>query len=348
MGDAKKSNILVTELQLIVDNELQDYSLASKNLNPLLTYVRFVLTDDKPNANGVRIPHEEFSNLVITGMYMPIKMAIGEISEGHEGSVPLGVITHLREDRDTIRGIAALWNKERPSDVAYIKERYAEGKPLDLSWEIGFEDYEEDEAGIKNLKGCVLRATTLVGMPAYGSGRTSITDVEMSDDKTQEETNVDDTKELLRLQTENESLLAEVEELKKKQITEEQAEKLEQYDGLLEFKTMVEAEAARLEKLESIKNKFSEAGVEKDDSYFVENESKLLAMEDTETLDFFISNLVSTTKKVEDDKDDEELVEENSETAIPRIVKEQELDNEKLSGSQLGEALRQAKFKKNN
>jgi hypothetical protein len=343
MDETKNGNIFTIEVQLIQDDEFEDFSLASKNLNPLLTYVRFVLTDDQPNANGVRIPREEFSNLIRSGLYMPIKMAVGKIEDGHDGSTPLGVITHLRETDSTIRGVAALWNKERPADIALIKERYAEGRPLDLSWEIGFEDYVEDEAGVKNLRGCILRATTLVGMPAYGSGRTSITDVELSEeDKSKEDTKVDE-KELQRLQEENTSLKATIAELEAGQLTEEQKEKLAQYDELVEFKETVVAEAARIEKLEEIKQKFSEAGIEKDDDYFVENESALLAMDDTDTLDFFISNLAETeASREEDEQDGDEDDEEQATVKVPPITKKQKPD-EKLTGSQLAEALRQAK-----
>jgi hypothetical protein len=273
---------------------------------------------------------------------MPLKMAVGEISEGHEGSIPLGVITHLREHNNTIRGVAALWNKERPSDVAYIKERYAEGKPLDLSWEIGFEDYAEDEEGIKNLQGCILRATTLVGMPAYGSGRTSITDVESSeDDKSKEDTIVDE-KELKRLQDEVDRLQAEVEELKENQITEEQAQKLEEYPELLEFKTTVEAEAARIEKLEEIKEMFTEAGINRDDEYFEDNEDKLLALEEADTLDFFISNLVANAGEEEDEDEDED--EEHSTIKVPNL-KNNKKEDEELSIPELGKALREAREK---
>jgi len=171
----KTSKILATEVQLIIEAEVTNLALASKNLNPMLTYVKFILTDDKPNGNNERIPKEEFSNLITTGLYMPLKMAEGGISEGHEETYPIGVITHLREDKDKIRGIAALWNRERPEDVAYIQERYSSGEPLDLSWELGHTDSFIDDTGVNNLTGCVLRATTLVGIPAY-QGRTIVTD----------------------------------------------------------------------------------------------------------------------------------------------------------------------------
>lgn len=342
MLDPKNGNIFTTEVQLILEDELTDFSVASRNLNPLITYVRFILTDDKPNSNGVRIPRSEFASLIRTGIFMPIKMAEGKIADGHEGSIPLGVITHLREDNDTIRGVAGLWNRERPSDISYIKERYAEGRPLDLSWEIGFEDYEEDEAGIKNLKGCVLRGTTLVGMPAYGHGRTSITEVEMSDDGNSQEDNKVTEMELQNLQEKIEALEAEVSSLKENQLTEEDKQKLEEYPTLVEFKQSIEAEAAKLQQLEEIKQKFSQAGIEKEDEYFTVNESSLLALIETDTLDFFISNLADETSSRDDGGDDEEDNSEENSSTIPPIVRKQEQEKP-LTTTELAKALRQRK-----
>lgn len=341
MNDTINSKIFTSDVQLLMNSDAIDVIFASKNLNPLLTYVRFILTDDKPNANGVRIPREEFSNLITTGIYMPIKMAVGEISEGHAGAVPLGVITHLREDGDKIRGIAALWNKERPADISHIKERYANGDPLDLSWEIGYEDSSIDDDGILNLSGCVLRATTLVGMPAYG-GRTGITDVELSEEKSKEEKNVE--KDLQTLQTEISDLKDQVKVLEENQLTDEDKQKLAQYDDLVSFKEQVEAEAARLETLEEIQNAFKDAGVEKDEAYFTENEETLLALKETNTLDFFISQL----KIVKEDTNVEDLVEEEDDTdldeeasvKIPDIKHEKQ---EKLTTTEIAKALRQSK-----
>ena len=172
----KINHFLLDSVQLLEeDNE----AFASFNLNPTLAWIKFILTDDKPNGNMMRIPKEEFSNLIATGLYMPIKMATEEISPGHDGTTPIGVITHLKEDKDAgrIRGLACLWEKERPEEVKLIRERYSAKEPLDLSWEILYEDETVNEDGIIDLHGTVLRATTLVGEPAYDSGRTSITEV---------------------------------------------------------------------------------------------------------------------------------------------------------------------------
>jgi hypothetical protein len=309
---SKSINKLTSELQLIVDSELEDLVLASQNLNPFLTYVRFILTDSMPNANGHIIPQEEFSNLIQTGLYMPLKMAQGEIKEGHDDAIPLGVITHLRVDGNKIRGVAALWNKERPADIAFIKERYADGESLDLSWEIGFDPDESqyNDDGYLVLRGCVLRATTLVGIPAY-MGRTNITDVDMSSDKSKEEETVTELeKKIETLTTELQAAKERITELEETQITPEQKAELER---LQEFEAEVLAEAKRLERLQEIRDTFEQAGVEKPDDFFEDNEEQLLAMKEGNMLDFFIANLVSEEEEEDEPADDDEELEGDDE-----------------------------------
>jgi hypothetical protein len=366
----KTSNFSAKEVQLLIEAELENLMLASKNLNPLLTYVKFILTDDKPNSNNNRIPKEEFANIIKSGLFMPLKMAFGGISENHEDSFPIGVITHLREDDDKIRGIGALWNKERPEDVDFIKKRYAEGKPLDLSWEIGYKDSSLDENGIEILRGCILRATTLIGIPAY-QGRTNITDVDMANkDSNKEERNVE--KELEKLRAELDEYKGRVAELEKTQKTEEDIQRLEEFNSLKEFKDNVEAEAARLEKLTSIRNSFSKAGVSRDDKFFEENEDLLLTLDEVEgALAFFIAQLTlepeeekekeeEEEKKEEEKKEDDSVNEEEEEEEeenedekesessnkkVPNLKRIQE-KNSIFSGVELGKALRSRKLKK--
>jgi hypothetical protein len=329
----KSTNKYTSELQLIVESELKDLVSASQNLNPYLTYVRFILTDSMPNANGHIIPQEEFSNLIQTGLYMPLKMAVGEIKEGHSDAVPLGVITHLRVDGNKVRGVAALWNKERPADIAFIKERYADGEPLDLSWEIGFDPDESqyNDEGYRILRGCVLRATTLVGIPAY-EGRTNITDVDMSSDKSKEEETVKELEQLQQqvetLQTELQAAKEEIKELKKTQLTDEVQAELER---LQEFEVEILAEAKKLEVLAEIRNAFNEAGVEKDDEFFAESEEQLLALKEGEVLDFFIANLVSEEEEEEESEEEEELEEDTEDVEDEEDSEKEDLEDEEAS-----------------
>ena len=163
-------------VQLLQDSELEGEmgeAYSSILINPAVSWAKFILTDDAPNANRQRIPVEEFANLIKTGMYMPVKMARGEIRDGHEDSEPLGVMTHLKHDGNKIAVIAALWSKERPADIEYIKSQLDGNNPVNVSWEILYGDSSVDDRGVEDLHDVALRAATIVGMPAY-AGRTQM------------------------------------------------------------------------------------------------------------------------------------------------------------------------------
>lgn len=136
----------------------------------IVTWAKFILTDDRPNKNKERIPIEEFSNIINTGVHKPVKMAMGEIKDGHEEATPIGVITNLAVDGNKIVALAALWDQERGTDIVTVKDMVHSGKPVNVSWEI-FYGNSKDDNGVKTLLDTVLRAATIVGMPAY-AGRT--------------------------------------------------------------------------------------------------------------------------------------------------------------------------------
>lgn len=160
-----------------------EYSLESKpegkasvkKHNPYVTYAKFTFTDDLKNKNNQRIPKEEFANVIKSGKYMPIKMEQANIQGSHENSTPIGVITALKEQDNKVIGIAALWEKERPEAVEKIKTAFAEGTPLDLSWEVlyGKDSSNVDDSGTEVLKDVTVRGITFVGNPAY-DGRTNV------------------------------------------------------------------------------------------------------------------------------------------------------------------------------
>jgi hypothetical protein len=161
-------------LELLTENEAKEEfkeATSAININPAITWAKFVLTDDQPNGNSQQIPQEEFANLIKTGIYMPIKMAKGAVEETHKNSEPLGVITNLKEEvKDGVNyivGLAALWSKERINDIKFIKNTYKESKKLRLSWEVLYRDSEFKD-GVEILRGVVLKASTIVGRPAYG------------------------------------------------------------------------------------------------------------------------------------------------------------------------------------
>ncbi len=251
----------------------EDEAFAAISLNPAVTWAKFILTDDLPNANKQRIPLDEFDNIIKTGIFMPIKMAYGAISDGHPDTYPLGVISHLKKVKNQIHGLAALWERERPEDVKLIKERYADGKPLQLSWEMLYAN-SSIENGVTDLRDLALKAVTLVGEPAY-EGRTPITAVASTDSNL----------EVDKLEKEEyETKIAELEAA----VTAKETELV----SLREFKATVDKEKADAEKLASIRAKFVSAKIEKDEAYFTENREKLLSLE-PEVLDFMLQEMVS-------------------------------------------------------
>lgn len=310
--DAKTSDVIYLLSEDEVKTELGE-SFASYMLNPIITWAKFILTDDRKNANGERIPESEFPNLLKTGIHMPVKMANGEISAGHPGTKPLGTITHLKVEKtadgsSAIVAIAALWAQERPADVEFIKTRFAEKLPVDVSWEILYEDATfNHETNSMDLNGTILRAATIVGNPAY-QGRTpflSIAATKISEATT--DINMEDDVDMTQLQAEVDRLTAELNELKSakeialaevsSQVTERDAEIARltvlntnnetELVTLRELKASIEAIAEKKTKLEEVKTKFVEAEIVKDDEYFTENADRLIGLSSDE-LDFMI------------------------------------------------------------
>jgi hypothetical protein len=292
-----KASKLITEFLLVDPNsEVEDEAFASTiTHNPTVTWTKFVLVDDQPNANKQRVPEEEFENLIKTGVFMPIKMAEGKINDGHDGARPIGVITHLKRFKNQILGLAALWSREHPDDVEYIKQAYASGKQLQLSWEILFSEPTVAD-GIEELRNTTLRAVTLVGLPSY-SGRTPI--LEVASKKTnEEEESMEELEQLRKDLADLKLTLAEKETLlsgKDVAISskdEELATLKSERDSLAEFKATIDKQRDEAEKLQGIKVQFKEAGLEKDDEYFEKNKSMLLSFEQPE-LDFFMQEVLS-------------------------------------------------------
>lgn len=301
-------------VSLLDENEVRvemGEAFASFMLNPTVTWAKFVLTDDRTNGNGERIPREEFANLIKSGIHMPVKMVVGEI-QGHPESKPLGTITHLKrvdteDGSSAIVALAALWGQERPADVEYIKKRFAEKKPVDVSWEVLYGDSVlNTEVGSIDLLETVLKAATIVGNPAY-QGRTPFLAVsskkaENAELENTNENNSEDTlmepKELEVKLGEAQSQLAALEakvaemDAEITRLTEENKTKETELAELREFKSAAEAEVAKAEKLEAIKAKFTEAGIEKDENYFVENADRLLNM-DERVLEFFVQEMAA-------------------------------------------------------
>ena len=172
----KVNTNIVDMLEFINNDDVIDQfgeaAASAMATDQVVTWAKFILTDDKPNVNGQRVPEEEFDNLIRTGNHKPVKMALGEIKDGHEDAKPIGVITNLIKDGNKVIALAALWDHERSEDVSHVKDLVKSGKPVNVSWEILYGN-SRIKNGISDLLDIVLKAVTIVGMPAY-AGRTQL------------------------------------------------------------------------------------------------------------------------------------------------------------------------------
>lgn len=328
-----KENIFLSQLDFDVTEEEFKEAVASLNSNPVFVRpIKFIFTDAFANANKQRIPEKEFDNVIRTGVNMPIKIGPvdeNNIPEGHEGAFPLGVITHLAKSGSTVKGLGLLWKEERPYAVQFIKDCYDKKIPVNLSWEIGYTDSAVDNDGVEDLLGVAVKATTVVGLPAY-EGRTPILTVAS---KNPTEENVDKLEqEILELKDsvqKKDTLILEkdqkISELETK-VTELETTNKE----LSEYKEVKESEIVRNQKISDIKNQFIKAGIEKDQAYFDEKIDKLLTFDNSE-LEFFLQELVSMGTASVQKKEDKKV-------EIPNVV-----DNKatKIDPKELGKKLRE-------
>jgi len=185
----ENSDIIDTEIESVVqllsnedvEKQFGEAIASVVAADQVVTWAKFILTDDKPNGNKQRVPIEEFDNIIKSGVYMPIKMALGEIKDGHEDAKPIGVITNLTKLGNKVIALAALWDHERNDDVSTIKSRVNSGQPVNVSWEILYGN-SRIEDGITALLDVMLKAVTIVGIPAY-AGRTQLLAVAAKDKK---------------------------------------------------------------------------------------------------------------------------------------------------------------------
>lgn len=292
---------------------IEEDATASVSLNPEFQWAKIVVTDDQPNLNRMRIPKEEFSNIIKTGIGAPIKMDNGNITSHKESmGKPIGVIMQLMEEANKIIAMAALWKKERPEDIDKLKKMYLDNNPPQVSWEVGYSDFEEKE-GIKSLFGTILNGLCVVLTPAYG-GRTPF--IAMSSDNMEEDSKMEITVETLQARVlELEALSQTLKDDLAQRITE-----IEQRDAelasLREYKASIESKEAEERKIAEIKQKFTSSGIVKDESYFTEKRNELLQMADS-TLDFVIQELVALASV---------STASASKTTIPNIISNNQTD----------------------
>lgn len=285
----------------------EDYAEAAVSANPYFTWAKFILTDCYPNKNKQKVPIEEFGNIVRTGLFAPIKMARGSINDGHDFAEPIGAITHLKVVDDKVVGLAALWDRERPEDVEYIRELYERGEPLNLSWEILYKDSEMEE-DVQVLKDVSIVGATFVRMPAY-AGRTPVVALASETEKTEEENMDEKTVETLEqevnVETEAVDTKEEItnQELDYRKLYEEASlrlteleSKLQEYERTLkELEDKYnEASSALAEelRLKEIKALFRSYGIEKPEDFFESKKSELVKM-DREALEFVLQEALS-------------------------------------------------------
>lgn len=332
--------VLDANIESVDDSGLEEAS-ASLALNESMSIVKFIFTTDSPNKNKKRVPKEEFDNIIRTGLFMPFKKALGETKDGHDGSVPIGVITHLKKEESCIKGLAGIWKREFDKEASYLKEQLASGIQPQISWELLYGESTMGEDGIEDLKDITVRAATVVGKPAY-AGMTPILAVASEEIPTTSDSEEENKVNLEELQAKFAELEVKYSELDTtyqalKASTEEKDTELstlkQTNQELLEFKSSVEAEKAKAEKLAAIKAKFVEAGIAKDETYFSEKQSELLAMEDS-VLEFMLQEMRSFAVASKED---------TASTKIPNLTSETRTDK---SPKALGKALREHYQKK--
>ena len=285
--EINKANIN-SNIEFIDTNFYRDEKEAESSLgmNPSFRWAKIVVTDDKPNLNKQRIPIEEFANIIKTGIYTPIKMTFNKISSSHKEAIGqiIGTITQLTKNEDKIIALAAFWEKERPEDIKMLKEMYDAGYPPNVSWEIAFSDSFVDDAGVEVLKNTALTGLAIVSNPAYG-GRTRFLAISSTEE---EESTMDELEQLKKKIEELESI---IEDYKSKEATTSA-----ELEELRLYKDAVEKEKAEAERFDKIKNKFKEAGIEKDEEYFVSNKDKLLQLSE-DAVEFMVQEILSFGSK---------------------------------------------------
>jgi FtsZ-binding cell division protein ZapB len=291
----------------------EDYAEAAVSRNPNLRWTKFVFTDNLANANRKRIPESEFANVINTGYNMPIKMQSANPDGVHELSRPIGVITNLAKQDNKIIGLAALWMKEFPEDVAMLEAAYAEKKPLKLSWEVFYEKAEADESGIEDLKGVTVRATTFVGNPAY-QGRTNVVAMAEVLQSTQEEITLAE-KTITDLEAQIAELTNKLNDVTSQLASANEAAEAtnSELNTLREYKTQREAADAKDTLLSSRRNTLVEAGIKVTDEWFAERVERIANM-DEDTFGFFTQELVAFSARTP------EATSEVRNTSIPNVT----------------------------
>jgi len=145
--------------------------------NPFARALTFILTDFLPNANRQAIPVDEAERIIASAKGMPIKYE--PVNEGHAGAFPIGVIERVWSGVDPVTNqpciyaSAVLWESEYPDIVAALKREFETTGALAVSWELMYQDAEEQD-GVEWLRGVTVIGVAIVEQPAYGTTRTRV------------------------------------------------------------------------------------------------------------------------------------------------------------------------------
>lgn len=142
--------------------------------NPYVVTAKFIFTDDKPNGNKQGVKYEDFPDLALSAVGMPVKLRlIGNQLGGHKASVPIGYIKNIEENKvsDTehqLIATASLWSLEFPKEIKVLQDAYESGKSPVVSWELGYEE-DQVENGVTWKRKPTAQAATFVKSGAYGN-----------------------------------------------------------------------------------------------------------------------------------------------------------------------------------
>jgi hypothetical protein len=203
-----------------------------------------------------------------------------------------------------------------------LKEKRDKNESIDISWELAYSEKNIREDGVEELLGVSMNAATIVGNPAYG-GRTPI--VAMASKQEEEEVSEELEKDVIQEESSNDELA----ELK---IKLEEANK--ELEDLRAYKQAVESAKAEEEKFASVKQKFNEAGLELDATYFDERREQLVNLDDS-MVEFMIQEMIAFASKQKQEKETEQ--------ASLQVHKVSNDAEDEISPKDLGKLFRQLK-----
>jgi len=263
------------EKKLVLESRINFIAEAALE-NPNLGWMEFILTDNQPNDNKQGIKSEAFAGLIQSGLFMPLKMALGEIQQDHSEARPLGTIASLEDQTEKIFGKAAIWKLFRANDYKMLLEMSSKKEPINISWELSYTESDIDEDGVEWLGDPVLTAAAIVGLPAYGN-RTPVLSV--ASKKDEGETDMEEKKVPESEEPETEETKTEV--VVNVSVDAEEVKSLrKQVEDLEEYKETRETEDAKASMLKQRIGMFAEAGFDFTDEEIETNELVWLELSD--------------------------------------------------------------------